>query len=170
VVTVIFLPLSFVTSFLGMNTADIRNMNTTQGLFWIIALPLTAITLSVIVFVAYSGDGLKERLTRIFSRKMRNQESYASRAMLSYSDRKEKSLRPELMDMMGSSVAGEPFERLFSWRTPVQPDPFIEGTYGRSQPSVGLSARLGRQSSTGTALGDRDTLSAYSPPSQTYPV
>ncbi|KAJ5523829.1 Mg2+ transporter protein CorA-like/Zinc transport protein ZntB [Penicillium frequentans] len=41
-VTVIFLPLSFVTSYLGMNSVDIRNGTFNQSLFWIIALPSTA--------------------------------------------------------------------------------------------------------------------------------
>ena len=39
VVTIVFLPLSFVTSYLGMNTTDIRNMGSTQTLFWEIAVP-----------------------------------------------------------------------------------------------------------------------------------
>ncbi|KAL6237933.1 hypothetical protein BDW75DRAFT_237809 [Aspergillus navahoensis] len=42
IVTVIFLPLSFVTSYLGMNSVDIRGGNFTQALFWAIAIPITA--------------------------------------------------------------------------------------------------------------------------------
>jgi Mg2+ and Co2+ transporter CorA len=38
VVTVIFLPLSFVTSYFGMNTVDIRDMASGQSLFWAVAL------------------------------------------------------------------------------------------------------------------------------------
>src|SRR5690242_16586760 len=45
VVTVIFLPLSFVTSYLGMNTTDIRDMGSSSRLFWAIAVPLTALTM-----------------------------------------------------------------------------------------------------------------------------
>jgi len=41
IVTIIFLPLSFVTSFLGMNTTLDGNWQQTQDLFWEIALPLT---------------------------------------------------------------------------------------------------------------------------------
>lgn len=42
VVTIIFLPLSFVTSYLGMNTTfSDGTWNQTQGLFWKISLPLT---------------------------------------------------------------------------------------------------------------------------------
>jgi hypothetical protein len=41
VVTVIFLPLSFVTGYLGMNVEDIRNLSKTQSLFWVISMPIT---------------------------------------------------------------------------------------------------------------------------------
>jgi Mg2+ and Co2+ transporter CorA len=41
VVTIVFLPLTFVAGLLGMNTADIRNQTNGQWLFWAIALPLT---------------------------------------------------------------------------------------------------------------------------------
>ncbi|OCL04161.1 hypothetical protein AOQ84DRAFT_391740 [Glonium stellatum] len=59
VVTVIFLPLSFVTSYLGMNTYDIRNMNNKQSLFWAIAIPLTCVVMAVILGIAYNGDQLR---------------------------------------------------------------------------------------------------------------
>ena len=42
IVTIAFLPLSFVASNLGMNTNDIRNMTKNQSLFWIVAGSLTA--------------------------------------------------------------------------------------------------------------------------------
>ncbi|KAF2792241.1 hypothetical protein K505DRAFT_363097 [Melanomma pulvis-pyrius CBS 109.77] len=45
IVTVIFLPLSFVCSFLGMNTAGIRDMEHGQWIFWVIAIPLTLIVI-----------------------------------------------------------------------------------------------------------------------------
>ncbi|KAF2682863.1 hypothetical protein K458DRAFT_419701 [Lentithecium fluviatile CBS 122367] len=45
IVTVIFLPLSFVCSFLGMNTAGIRDMENGQWVFWAAALPLTIIVI-----------------------------------------------------------------------------------------------------------------------------
>ncbi|KAL8650306.1 MAG: hypothetical protein Q9210_003902, partial [Variospora velana] len=43
IVTIIFLPLSFVSSFFGMNVADIREMGTRQWVFWASAVPLTAL-------------------------------------------------------------------------------------------------------------------------------
>ncbi|KAF7188714.1 hypothetical protein HII31_09966 [Pseudocercospora fuligena] len=46
-VTVIFLPLSFVSSVFGMNTNDIRNLSSNQWLFWVVAIPLTAFVIIV---------------------------------------------------------------------------------------------------------------------------
>jgi hypothetical protein len=40
-------------SVLGMNTADIRNMNEGQWLFWVTAVPLSAIGL--LAWLAYLG-------------------------------------------------------------------------------------------------------------------
>lgn len=45
IVTVIFLPLSTVSSYLGMNTSDIRDMQTKQWVFWAVAIPLTVVVL-----------------------------------------------------------------------------------------------------------------------------
>ena len=41
VVTVIFLPLSFLASFFGMNTHDVREMKLGQWIYWVFAIPLT---------------------------------------------------------------------------------------------------------------------------------
>lgn len=60
IVTVIFLPLSFVTSFLGMNTTDIRDMGSSSSLFWTIAIPLTAITMASVLYIGYNGDDLRD--------------------------------------------------------------------------------------------------------------
>lgn len=49
--TVIFLPLSFVCSFLGMNTADVRNMSGGQTIFWAAALPLTLVVVLIALLV-----------------------------------------------------------------------------------------------------------------------
>ncbi|TGO17316.1 hypothetical protein BPAE_0437g00020 [Botrytis paeoniae] len=53
IVTIIFLPLSTVASILGMNTNDVRNMEVTQWLFWVIAIPITII---IIVLVLIWSD------------------------------------------------------------------------------------------------------------------
>ena len=62
VVTVIFLPLSFATSYFGMNTADIRDMNQTQSLFWSVAIPLTVITVGGCMLIGYNGDDLLDAI------------------------------------------------------------------------------------------------------------
>jgi Mg2+ and Co2+ transporter CorA len=59
-VTVIFLPLSFVTGYLGMNVDDVRNMGQKQGIFWIIAMPITFVNFSVILLLIM-GPNLKKR-------------------------------------------------------------------------------------------------------------
>ena len=63
IVTIIFLPLSFVTSYLGMNTSDIRDMESRQSLFWSIAIPLTAVTMGSILFISYNGDELRDSIS-----------------------------------------------------------------------------------------------------------
>ncbi|KAJ5725046.1 uncharacterized protein N7483_006403 [Penicillium malachiteum] len=55
IVATIFLPLSFVSSYLGMNTADIRNMDAKQVLFWEVATPFTVVVVSVVLLVAYNA-------------------------------------------------------------------------------------------------------------------
>lgn len=46
IVTIIFLPLSSIAGIFGMNTSDVRDMNYSQWLFWVVALP---VTLAVII-------------------------------------------------------------------------------------------------------------------------
>lgn len=60
VVTAVFLPLSFVTSFLGMNTKDMRDLESTQTLFWEIGIPVTAIVLLLVVIWAHNSDRLAD--------------------------------------------------------------------------------------------------------------
>ena len=62
VVTIIFLPLNFVTSFFGMNTVDIRDMTATQSLFWLVAICVTAGVLGASVFLAFQGGNILERI------------------------------------------------------------------------------------------------------------
>lgn len=56
VVTLFFLPLSFVSSFLGMNTADVRNSDWNQAIFWITGIPITVGVLSLAYIYGYKGD------------------------------------------------------------------------------------------------------------------
>jgi hypothetical protein len=66
IVTIIFLPLSFVTSFLGMNTIDIRDMDSGQSLFWAIAVPLTFVTMGSTMLIGYNGDGLRDAIVSAY--------------------------------------------------------------------------------------------------------
>jgi len=66
VVTIIFLPLSFVTSFFGMNTVDIRDMASGQSLFWAVAIPLRAVTMGLALLIGYNGDELRDSVASIY--------------------------------------------------------------------------------------------------------
>lgn len=61
VVTIIFLPLSFVTSYLGMNTSDLRDMKSGQRLFWAIGAPVAFVVLGAALMAAFYGT-LTQRL------------------------------------------------------------------------------------------------------------
>jgi uncharacterized membrane protein len=50
IITVIFLPLSFVASVFGMNTSDVRNMALTQWIFWASASSLTIMVVLITVY------------------------------------------------------------------------------------------------------------------------
>lgn len=69
VVTAIFLPLSFVTSYLGMNTSDIRAMAQGQSIFWATALPVSITMVVLVLGVAYHSDDLRESLAKTFDRR-----------------------------------------------------------------------------------------------------
>ncbi|KAM0437708.1 hypothetical protein ACHAPT_002073 [Fusarium lateritium] len=44
-VTIVFLPISTVSSIFGMNTTDVRDMEYSQWLYWVVALPLTVVVI-----------------------------------------------------------------------------------------------------------------------------
>ncbi|CAJ0546131.1 Ff.00g096040.m01.CDS01 [Fusarium sp. VM40] len=46
-VTIVFLPISTVSSIFGMNTTDVRDMNYSQWLYWVVAIPLTIVVILV---------------------------------------------------------------------------------------------------------------------------
>ncbi|KAI5357812.1 putative Mg2+ transporter protein, CorA-like/Zinc transport protein ZntB [Septoria linicola] len=56
IVTIIFLPLSFVSSVFGMNTEDIRDMTQGQWAYWAAAVPLTIIVVGVSLWFAGAFD------------------------------------------------------------------------------------------------------------------
>ncbi|KAI9663856.1 MAG: hypothetical protein M1821_007346 [Bathelium mastoideum] len=61
-VTIIFLPLSFVSSFFGMNVVDIRNMSQNQGLFWIVAASVTVGVVGFSMLLAFYSTSISEKL------------------------------------------------------------------------------------------------------------
>ncbi|KAG6353490.1 hypothetical protein INS49_005671 [Diaporthe citri] len=69
IVTLFFLPLSFVTSFMGMNTNDIRNMDSNQPLFWAVAAPLTILVLATAFIYGYKSDEVEDVLRRCVKRR-----------------------------------------------------------------------------------------------------
>lgn len=62
IVTIVFLPLSWATSYLGMNTTDIRNLEQKQWLFWAIALPVTLFVICLALMVVLKGETIREFL------------------------------------------------------------------------------------------------------------
>ncbi len=60
IVTIIFLPLSFISSFFGMNTIDIRNTNAHQNLFWLVAGCVTVGTVTLSFLLAFYGGDMME--------------------------------------------------------------------------------------------------------------
>ncbi|KAM3435393.1 hypothetical protein MY4824_004859 [Beauveria thailandica] len=58
IVTLFFLPLSFISSFFGMNVADIRETKSNQPIFWSIALPVTLGVLAIAFLYGYKWDSM----------------------------------------------------------------------------------------------------------------
>ena len=56
IVTIIFLPLSFVSGVFGMNTNDVRNMTQGQWAYWAAAIPLTVVVVGVSLWFAGAFD------------------------------------------------------------------------------------------------------------------
>jgi len=63
-VTIIFLPLSWATSYFGMNTSNIRDLNQGQWLFWLVALPVTSVVIGIAVLVVLKGETIREFFIR----------------------------------------------------------------------------------------------------------
>jgi Mg2+ and Co2+ transporter CorA len=74
IVTIIFLPLSFVTGLLGANTVDIRGTIGGQWHFWAIALPVSTIVVALSLLIGYRSDDfqkfLEESISKLKSRSM----------------------------------------------------------------------------------------------------
>ena len=87
VVTVIFLPLSFVTSYFGMNASDIRDMKETQAVFWGVALPLTCVTLGSCLLIGYNGDRIRDLLSSTYRKVTRKEDDTVEAASILFSQR-----------------------------------------------------------------------------------
>ncbi|KAF2489673.1 hypothetical protein BU16DRAFT_544052 [Lophium mytilinum] len=127
-VTIIFLPLSFVTSYLGMNTADIRDMENKQSLFWEIALPLTAVTVGSILLVAYNGDQARDIVSSV-SHTLTGKKSRKSRHTLSVAQRKKFSAGIDSSSDVDYKSSGDSAE----YAMPV-PNTLAGGVIGRPPP------------------------------------
>ncbi|KAK5129504.1 hypothetical protein LTR08_003195 [Meristemomyces frigidus] len=80
VVTIVFLPLNFVSSFFGMNVTDIRTTSHSQSLFWAVALCVTAGVVGASVFLAFSGGDIVEKV--IVWRDARREKQLSSTTVL----------------------------------------------------------------------------------------
>ncbi|KAJ5564395.1 Mg2+ transporter protein CorA-like/Zinc transport protein ZntB [Penicillium frequentans] len=67
IMTVVFMPLSFITGYFGMNTEDIRNMGSSQTLFWTVSIPFTVVIISAVLLVAFQADRLREAFDALLS-------------------------------------------------------------------------------------------------------
>ncbi|KAF8242642.1 hypothetical protein K440DRAFT_616194 [Wilcoxina mikolae CBS 423.85] len=61
IITTVFLPLSFFTSYFGMNTTDIRGTDMTQRTFWTYCGPISAFVVLVALLVAFRRKLLKRK-------------------------------------------------------------------------------------------------------------
>ncbi|KAL4788073.1 hypothetical protein BJX76DRAFT_353627 [Aspergillus varians] len=52
IVAIIFLPLNTVSSIFGMDTSDIRDIESGQWIYWVVAIPLTVIVMGLTLFWA----------------------------------------------------------------------------------------------------------------------
>nr|POF01311.1 hypothetical protein CFP56_21259 [Quercus suber] len=95
VVTIIFLPLSFVSSFFGINTVDIRNLQQSQWLFWLVAVLTTCSVVGISMFLAFKSPDIWEQVgqrkeikreKRVSRRKTRRQKFAGRRRGLSVAD------------------------------------------------------------------------------------
>ncbi|KAH8730806.1 hypothetical protein GQ44DRAFT_699888 [Phaeosphaeriaceae sp. PMI808] len=84
IVTIIFLPLSFISSFFGMNFSDIRDMDQTQQLFWVVGGSVTVATVGFSTFLAFYGSAIMEWLVtwrEKRNRKLKNKMTIKRRAL-----------------------------------------------------------------------------------------
>ncbi|KAF5636785.1 mg2+ transporter [Fusarium tjaetaba] len=91
-VTLFFLPLSFVTSFFGMNTTDVRELDRDQRVFWSSAVPLTLAVSSLALVFGYRWD----TVTALFFKAFKIRDS----------SRVYEELEKDLISQLGAENAG----------------------------------------------------------------
>ncbi|RFU72016.1 mg2+ transporter [Trichoderma arundinaceum] len=102
-VTIVFLPLSAISSIFGMNTNDIRNMDFDQWLYWVVALPVTVI---IIIAGLWWMDELGNATDWLIGRRSRRSSEYG--ASSSSGARISKPSQPVMDSDSGSSRIEEP--------------------------------------------------------------
>lgn len=78
IVTLFFLPLSFVSTFLGMNTTDVDGLKWDQSIFWATSLPVTAAVLMLAFLYGYKSDEISDWVkqhVRMHSLRLRDADS-----------------------------------------------------------------------------------------------
>lgn len=60
---------------MGMNTNDIRNMDSNQPLFWAVAVPVTAFVLAAAFIYGYKSDEVEDVLRRWLQPRVRQNEA-----------------------------------------------------------------------------------------------
>lgn len=60
---------------MGMNTNDIRNMNSNQNLFWAVAIPVTVFVFTAAFIYGYKGEALAEAVEQWLPAKDTQQEA-----------------------------------------------------------------------------------------------
>lgn len=154
IVTIVFLPLSFVTSYLGMNTSDIREMDNKQSLFWMIAIPLTVFTIAAMMFIGFNGDELRDSFSALYRRATGKQDTSTSARGLNAAQRKRSrpigtgandisdttslAFEAEFANPGGDYYSGEWSRRM--WQNP-RPNVSIYNTTRLNKDTVVISAR-----------------------------
>lgn len=97
VVTIIFLPLNFISSYFGQNFSDIRNMESQQWLFWPIAISITIGVASLSLVLAFSGGAMLERM-RVWRDRRREQGLSTATVLRQRADSGERGFRVHRTD------------------------------------------------------------------------
>jgi len=130
VVTVIFLPLSFVTSYFGMNASDIRDMNETQAVFWSVAIPLTCVTVGSCLLIGYNGDSIRDLLSSMYRKTMRKERDIVEAASITVAQRqgpsKSKGGLDSIIDPFGAAYDAFPIRRRDLYRASYGDDDYDE--------------------------------------------